>query len=251
MFVRNEDFRSFLRYYPVVSTIIAIHLVLFLWMFLLWPLGGNRIFTYGVGYNLAIAHGQWWRLITPIFMHVQPGHFLFNSFSLVLFGPALEQMLGKVKFTIIYLLTGVLANVATYYVGGLDYSPHLGASGAIYGLFGIYLYMVFFKKELLDHGNAQIITTILVIGLIMTFINSNINVYAHLFGLIAGLALSPIFLYKTRHFHGYYRRRSFVGGDEITFNPNRWQKKRLNPDTKKKIIWGIFIVLVLIGLLIR
>ncbi|MCD8503344.1 MAG: rhomboid family intramembrane serine protease [Bacillaceae bacterium] len=250
MFVRNEDFRTFLRYYPVVSSIIAIHLVLFLWMYLLGPLGGDYIRFYGVGWNLAIAHGQWWRLITPIFMHVQPGHFLFNSFSLVLFGPALEQMLGKFKFVILYLFTGILANVATFYLADLNFF-HLGASGAIYGLFGIYLYMVFFKKELLDHGNAQLITTILVLGLVMTFINDNINVYAHLFGLIAGFALAPIFLYKTRHFHGYYRRRSYGGGDEIAFNPRRWQKKRLSPDTKKKLIWGIFIALVLMGLLIR
>lgn len=248
MFVRNEDFRSFLRYYPVVSSIVALHLILFLWMYLLGPLGGDYILSLGVGYNLAVAHGEWWRLITPIFMHVQPGHFLFNSFSLVLFGPALEQMLGKLRFITVYLITGILANVGTFYVGGLGYNPHLGASGAIFGLFGLYLYMVIFRKDLIDQGNAKVITTILVIGLIMTFINRGINIFAHLFGVIAGASLAPIFLYKVRHFHGYYRRRSYNDGDEISFNPNRWQKRLLSSAVKQKIIWGIFIFLVLIGL---
>lgn len=250
MFVRNEDFRSFLRFYPIVSGIVAIHFVLFLWMYLFSGLGGDIIFLLGVGHNLSVAQGELWRLVTPIFMHAAPAHFIFNSFSLILFGPALEKILGKWRFITVYLLTGILANIATYFIGGLGYSPHLGASGAIFGLFGMYAYMALYRKDLIDQDNSQVVMTILVIGLIMTFVNARINIYAHIFGLIAGIALAPIFLYKLKRYTAS-RYRHVYDNDEITFNPNRWKKRRLTANTKRNIFWIIFAVLVLIGILFR
>lgn len=249
MFIRNESFGSFLRSYPVISGIVTIHLVLFLWMFLFWSLGGQFIFLQGVGHNLSVANGEWWRLITPIFMHHAPGHFIFNSFSLVLFGPELERQLGKGRFIAIYLLTGILANIATFYVGGLGYLPHLGASGAIFGLFGIYAYMALYRKDLIDQGNSQLVMTILVIGLVMTFINSNINIYAHIFGLIAGAALAPIFLYKLKRHVPQYQHVYDKPG--VSFNPNRWKKRRMNASTKRKLLWVVFAILVIIGVIFR
>lgn len=198
LFVRNESFYSFRKNYPVVTVIVAIHLILFIWIRFL-PFG-HYIYQMGVGYNLGIAYGEFWRLITPIFMHVSVGHVLFNSFSLVLFGPALERMLGKGKFTIVYLLSGIVGNIGTYFIGGLNYHLHLGASGALFGLFGIYLYMVVNRKDLIDRANAQIVITILVLGLVMSFINSNINIFAHIFGFVAGAVLAPFFIKKARRY---------------------------------------------------
>lgn len=249
MFVRNEDFGSFLRSYPIVSGIVAIHLILFLWMFLFPSLGGNVLLMLGIGHNLSVAQGELWRLVTPIFMHVSPGHFIFNSFSLVLFGPALERLLGKGRFIGVYLLTGILANVATFFIGGLTYPPHLGASGAIFGLFGVYLYMSLYRKDLIDRDNSQLVMTILVIGLIMTFVNPRINIYAHIFGFIAGAALAPIFLTKVRRYVPQYRH--VFDDDEITFNPNRWKKRRLSPTMKRRLLWAIFAIFVIIGLMFR
>lgn len=249
MFVRNETFGSFIRSYPVVSGIVVIHLILFLWMFMFPSLGGDLIFLLGVGHNISVAQGELWRLVTPIFMHVSPGHFIFNSFSLVLFGPALERLLGRWRFIPVYLLTGILANVATYYIGGLGYSPHLGASGAIFGLFGIYLYMSIYRKDLIDRDNSQLVKTIIIIGLIMTFVNSGINIYAHIFGFVAGVALAPIFLAKVRGYTPQYRH--VFDNEEIRFNPKRWQRRRFNSQTKKKIFWVIFAIIVLIGLFFR
>ena len=190
MFTRTESFQSFLKLYPIISVIVGIHILLWAIMYVPLP-GGRLILEQMVGFNFLIAEGQYWRLLTPIFVHAGFSHMLFNSFSLVLFGPALERMLGKTKFIITYLGTGIIANFATYKIEPLEYS-HVGASGAIFGLFGIYLYLVMMRKDLIDQANSQIIITILVIGLIMTFINSNINVVAHLFGLIGGLLVGPI-----------------------------------------------------------
>lgn len=243
MFIRNESFYTFRKNYPIVTILVAIHLILFIWMNFL-PFG-NTIYQFGVGYNLAVAHGEYWRLVTPIFMHVTVGHVLFNSFSLVLFGPALERMLGKGKFLIVYLLSGIIANIATYYLGGLTFSPHLGASGAIFGLFGVYLYMVVNRRDLIDQTNGQMVVTILVIGLVMTFINSNINIFAHIFGLVAGAVLAPFFLKGARPY--YIQMYTANDPDEISFRPNRHKNKKL----LTKIIWIIFAILVLAGIMFR
>lgn len=69
---------------------------------------------------------------------------------------------------------------------------HAGASGAIFGMFGLYLYLSFFRRDLIDHQSRQVVLVIIVLSLVMTFTGANINVYAHLFGLIAGVALGPI-----------------------------------------------------------
>ncbi len=251
MFVRNEDFRSFIRYYPIISILIGIHILLFVLVNLF---GMFSILRLGVGYNRAIELGEYWRLITPIFLHGGFAHVLFNSFSLYLFGPALEQMLGKAKFLIGYFGAGVIANIATFYLQDSNFS-HVGASGAIFGLFGIYFYMAFYRKELIDQANSQLILMILGIGIVMTFISPNINILGHLFGFIGGAALAPILLIGAKPFinRGIVRVRRTVDSGEIRFKPNRWQRRKIRtgPSGGGKIIWGIFIGLVILGFIAR
>ncbi|WP_368505879.1 rhomboid family intramembrane serine protease [Alkalihalophilus sp. As8PL] len=244
MFIRQESFYSFRKNYPVIFGLLIIHFALFVWMNFL-P-GGQLVRNIGIGYNLAVANGEWWRLITPVFMHLTIGHVVFNSFSLVIFGPALEQMLGKLRFIIFYLSTGIIANIATFYLGGLGYPPHLGASGAIFGLFGLYVYIVLLRKDLIDRANSQLVMTILIIGLVMTFVNSNINVLAHLFGLIGGAAMAPLFLIGVKPYHMYQHMHE---PKEATFNPNRWKNRRRNKKYFMTTFWIVLGLLVVIGLL--
>ncbi|NYE09529.1 membrane associated rhomboid family serine protease [Bacillus niacini] len=196
MFTRTESFREFIRFYPVVSTIIAIHFLLYIFTTL--PLFPNFWFkaTFS-GVNLYIREGEYWRLVTPIFMHGGFTHALFNSFSLVLFGPALERLLGKGKFVLVYLVSGILANVATLMLEPLTY-VHVGSSGAIFGLFGYYISIILFRKHLLSQQNSQIILFICALSLIMTFLQPNINITAHIFGLAGGFLLGAIFYTKKR-----------------------------------------------------
>lgn len=194
MFVRTESFREFIRFYPLITLILIIHLLVHLATTL--PLLPSReIFTLLAGVNLYIIEGEFWRILTPIFVHSGFAHLLFNSFSLVLFGPPLERILGKAKFLLVYLLTGIAANVATLLLEPPTYT-HVGSSGAIFGLFGFYLAISMFRKDLLSKENSQIIITIAVIGVIMTFFQSNINITAHIFGLIAGFFTGRVLLLK-------------------------------------------------------
>jgi len=187
MFIRTESFQEFIRYYPVVSFIIAIQTMLFLLASV--PIFPNSFFTENLsGINLYIWQGEIWRLVTPIFMHIGFSHILFNSFSLILFGPGLERILGKFRFAALYLITGISANIATLLLEPPTYI-HIGASGAIFGLFGMYISLALYQKHLLSKNNRQLITTIVVISIIMTFLQPNINVVAHLFGFLSGFLI--------------------------------------------------------------
>ncbi|WP_182201803.1 rhomboid family intramembrane serine protease [Paraliobacillus salinarum] len=252
MFFRTESFRDFIRFYPIVTGIIAIQLVIWLLTSFSNTLAELIIFEWGGGWNLAIASGQYWRLFTSIFIHSPDSfsHVLFNSFSLVLFGPAIEQMVGKWKFLFIYLFTGIAGNVFTFLIEPNSMYLHYGASGAVYGLIGLYIYMTFFRKDLIDPSSSQIIVIISIIGLLMTFVRPGINIYAHLFGFIAGIALGPIMLTKAKAYSPWRNRRPKRDPNEVNFDPNRWKKRKIvSSKNRANIIWGIIIALVILGFL--
>jgi rhomboid protease GluP len=237
MFFRTESFQQFIRYYPIVTAIIVIQ-VLFLLATTLPLFPSNWVFENLAGINLFVAEGEVWRLVTPIFLHSGFAHLLFNSFSLVLFGPPLEQMLGKTKFLLVYLAGGILANIATYFLHPLTYT-HVGSSGAIFALFGYYVSIILFKKHMLSQQNSQIILSITAIGLIMTFLQPNINVTAHVFGLLSGLLIGALF---------YYDKNTKIN------IPRPSGRNRVNINSvppKTLFIWGILLILALVGLLSR
>src|SRR5689334_14459251 len=111
-------------------------------IFILMALAGGStneltLLAFGVKHNDEIARGQWWRFITPIFIHIGLLHLLFNSYALWVIGPQVEKLYGPARFVILYLLTGIAGVWGSYY-----YHPDIisaGASGAIFGLFGILL----------------------------------------------------------------------------------------------------------------
>ncbi|QQZ09166.1 rhomboid family intramembrane serine protease [Heyndrickxia vini] len=191
MFIRNEGFFQYIKSYPIISMIILLQVLLFIMNFI--PFVPHKyIFQCLSGVNLYIADGQYWRLITPIFVHASFTHLLFNSFSLLIFGPFLERLVGKMMFCALYLICGVLGNIATFFLLPLTYS-HVGASGAIFGLFGIYLAMFVLKKHVLTMSIKQVIIPIVVIALIMTFLEPNVNIISHIFGILSGYLIGIIY----------------------------------------------------------
>ncbi|WP_444684644.1 rhomboid family intramembrane serine protease [Alkalicoccus luteus] len=236
MFLRNESFGEYIRSYPMISILLSINVFFYIWTGLFTFLGGQEIYLLGIGFNPAIWAGEWWRLVTPIFLHASLLHVGFNSFALFLFGPALERLLGGPKFLFIYLGTGILANIVYLFIGS-PVTAHLGASGAVFGLFGLYVYMVLLRKDLISHMNAQTILVITGIGVVMTFVNPNINIIAHIFGLISGALLGPIVLSRVTS-ADYFRQREVHDPDEIGFDPDRWKKKEAFKKKKWLYIGG-------------
>src|SRR5699024_8168422 len=149
---------------PVVTVIVIINFVLWGMYKVLGLEIGFDIYNWGLGHNPSVTAGDYHRLITPIFLHADLPHVAFNSFATILFAPALELMIGKIKFNLFYLAIGIIGNVVTYIIISITEIPHECSSGAIYVLFGIFSFMVYLRKRLIDTGSAQMITVIFVIG---------------------------------------------------------------------------------------
>lgn len=200
MFIRNERLSEFTRWYPVVTALVIVHVITYL--LTIFPfLPNSWMFRMFAGTNLYIELGEWWRLITPIFLHNGFGHFIFNTFSLVIFAPPLERALGKGRFILTYLGTGILANIMTFFAESPTYS-HVGSSGAIYGLLGVYLAVILFAKHLIPRHSSQTVLPILALGFIMTFIQPQINIIAHVGGCIIGLAFGYFWIQRNKlHFY--------------------------------------------------
>ena len=194
MFNRTENFKQYIKLYPVVSTLLTINIAIHL--LTLAPIFGTQLFNFGVHFNLLISEGEYWRLVTPIFLHASFAHLLFNMFSLYIFGPELEQLAGKARFLTIYVLAGLVGNVATYLMHDWNYMS-VGASGAIYGIFGAFAALVYYTRNFMPQLK-QIIIPIIVIGIIMTFLQPQINVTAHIAGLVTGFILGMVYFHPKR-----------------------------------------------------
>ena len=139
--------------------------------------------NFGVRRPDLIAQGQWWRLVTPNFLHLGVMHLMFNSLALYQIGPLAEELYGSQKFLFIYLGTGIISNIASFVFG----IRGAGASGAIFGLIGL---LVVYGYRLGGAGGRGLAKQMLIwagAGMIYGFILHADNV-AHAGGFIAGAA---------------------------------------------------------------
>ncbi len=143
---------------------------------------------YGNGTLAGVAHGEWWRLLTAAFLHYGPLHLALNMYSLYFAGTLLEHVIGRWRFVLLYLASGVAGSA-----GALWLSPNaitVGASGAIFGILGA-LFVLERSRHIATGGQ---VAGLIVLNLILTFAISNISVGGHLGGLVAGVALMWLLL---------------------------------------------------------
>jgi membrane associated rhomboid family serine protease len=145
-----------------------------------------------VGHVGGVADGEYWRLLTAAFLHASILHILFNMYALAIFGPMLEQAMGYVRFLAIYLTTAIASSVTVYWLSPV-HQPTLGASGAIFGLFGASFAVL--RKRGLD---LSPLFMLLAINLFITFALPNISWQGHIGGLVCGLVLGGVVAYAPR-----------------------------------------------------
>ncbi|NEC64201.1 rhomboid family intramembrane serine protease [Streptomyces sp. SID9727] len=144
---------------------------------------GRANFFYG-GPPEGIAEGQWYRLVTSMFLHQEVWHIAFNMLGLWWLGGPLEAKLGRVRFLALYLLSGLAGGALTYWLAAPN-QPSLGASGAIYGLLGATAVLM----RRLNYDMRPVIA-IFALNLIITFNPwGGIAWQAHVGGLIAGVLI--------------------------------------------------------------
>jgi membrane associated rhomboid family serine protease len=150
--------------------------------------------------GLDVAAGQWYRLITCGFLHVSVLHILFNMWALWVVGPLLEGVFGRIRFTALYFVSLLCGSAASYLFGDPRVAA-LGASGAIFGLFGA-LFVVARRMR----WNAGGIVALIVINLLLPFFMPNIDWHAHVGGLVGGAAAAAVMAYAPQR----WRRQAAV-----------------------------------------
>jgi rhomboid protease GluP len=152
-------------------------------------LGFDPIIVYGAKENTLIAHGQVWRLLTAIFIHGNVLHFLFNAYALYYLGRQVETFSGSLRFSLVFLLAGISGTVTSML---LNRFPSVGASGAIFGLIGAEVVFLYRHREMLGQRGRGALQNIALIAALNLFfgLRGGIDNWAHLGGLVGGLALS-------------------------------------------------------------
>ncbi|MEW2114447.1 rhomboid family intramembrane serine protease [Streptomyces sp. NPDC005474] len=145
-----------------------------------------------------VAEGQWYLLFTSMFAHQAVWHIGFNMLSLWWLGGPLEAVLGRVRYLALYIVSGLAGSALTYVLAAPS-SGSLGASGAIFGLFGATAVLM---RRL--NRDMRPIIALLVINLIFTFGMSNIAWQAHIGGLVAGVVIGYAMVHAPRE------RRSLI-----------------------------------------
>jgi membrane associated rhomboid family serine protease len=213
---------------PYIFTVVLLVTNLFVFM-LMWSSSGMSsqvlwsgfpepvLEAYGAKLNYLInaPNYQWWRFITPMFVHINLPHILVNMYSLWIVGPYVEKLYGSAKFVVFWVVTGIAGVVASYLTvqpalatgafGRFLFKsadvPSAGASGALFGLVGVlFVFGIKFRHELPEgfkraFGTGMI--PIIVINLFIGFIGRGfIDNAAHLGGLLSGAALAAVVEYR-------------------------------------------------------
>jgi rhomboid protease GluP len=203
------------------ATFTIIFLVLNICIFILETLSGGAenpgtLIAYGAKVNELInTQGEWWRFVTPIFLHGSWLHLLFNMYGLWAIGPYVEKLYGSARFVVFWVLTGIAGVVASYlsvrpdmqvssigrFLFKADDMPSVGASGALFGLVGVlFVFGIKFRRELPEGFKRAFGTGMLPVIMINLFIGflgrGLIDNAAHLGGLVSGALLALVFGYK-------------------------------------------------------
>jgi rhomboid protease GluP len=187
---QNRDSISLLKKIPTTFGLIGVTVLVFIGQVVVTNLTGRDLVAqFGMKENGAIAAGEIWRLITPVFVHAGIPHIFVNMYSLYALGPAVERIFGSQRMLVIYLLSGISGVILSF-----GFSPHasVGASGAIFGLLGALGTFIYRHRDRLGPvGRLQlrqiVMVTLLNLGLGLLPMVDN---WGHLGGLLAGIALT-------------------------------------------------------------
>jgi hypothetical protein len=135
----------------------------------------------------AIAHGEWWRLLTSTLLHGSILHLLFNMYALYWLGPQLERSLGHMRFAALYALSALGGSVASYWFSDLR-TVSVGASGAIFGLITA---TIVIGREM--RTDVSQLVVLLGLNVVIGFLQPGIDWRAHFGGAVTGAAIAFIY----------------------------------------------------------
>ncbi|MEU8757848.1 rhomboid family intramembrane serine protease [Streptomyces sp. NPDC048659] len=182
----------------VTKVLIAVNLALFILVQVLGDRFTDRLVMIGHAYNpllgevVGVADGQWYRLLTSAFLHQEIPHFLFNMIGLWVIGGIVEPELGRVRYALVCLLSGLSGSVLVYLVDAPN-QPSLGASGIVYGLIGAWVVLA--RRRRYD---MRPVFLFVALSLLLTFTRPGISWEAHIGGLVGGALLTYAMVHAPR-----------------------------------------------------
>ena len=182
-------------------SLIVINVIVFLILTLLGDTGdGLFMLQYGAMYEPYITQGhEYYRLVTSIFLHFGIEHLLNNMVMLGALGWNLELETGKIRFLIIYFVSGIGGNLLSLFWNQMQgqYTVSAGASGAIFGLMGALVYVVIANRGRLGRLSGRGMLIMVILSLYFGFTSSGVDNIAHVGGLVCGF-ISAVILYRKK-----------------------------------------------------
>lgn len=150
----------------------------------------EKLLLLGANYGPLVKEGEIYRLIACMFLHAGIIHIALNMYSLYIIGPKVEDFFGKWKYLIIYFLSGLSSSLLSIALGTDTVS--VGASGAIFGLFGSLIYFGYSYRGYIGSMIKSQMITIVIYNLLMGFFIPGIDMWGHIGGLIGGLLVASM-----------------------------------------------------------
>ena len=167
---------------PIITyVLIALCILVFIADFV----ANGALTALGLNFGPLVKQGQWWRIITCMFLHAGLIHLGLNMYSLFIVGPRVEDFFGKWKFLLIYFISGISGSLLSIGLNG-DVAS-VGASGAIFGLFGALVYFGYTYRGYIGTIIKSQIVPIVIYNLLMGLFIPGIDMWGHVGGLIGGI----------------------------------------------------------------
>jgi membrane associated rhomboid family serine protease len=144
---------------------------------------GGKLFSDWALQGLAVSNGDWWRLVTAMFLHGSLLHLMFNMLALYWLGTIIEQALGTPRFLLVYFVSGLAGSAGALWLSSA-FAVTVGASGAIFGMIGALLILEYLSTGSLM-GQAMML---ILVNMALTFAVPGISIGGHVGGLAAGIA---------------------------------------------------------------
>ena len=149
----------------------------------------NTLLAMGAKTNSAVQAGDWWRLITPIFLHIGVLHILTNGFTLYFVGTMLEPLIGNTRFFTIFMLSGITGNLASFAFGANN-AISAGASTSLFGLFAAFIALAVIYRE--NHFMSELGRTfaaLIILNLVLDLTMAGVDIWGHIGGALGGFLL--------------------------------------------------------------
>ncbi len=202
----NEEQKVARNSKPTVTyTFIGVLIAAFLWVtFQGGTTDSFNLIKWGGKFNPLIYAGEWWRFISPIFLHSGLIHLASNAVMLYIVGAWAERIYGKWRYALILIIGGICGNIASF---ALNMNLSIGASTAVFAVMGALLYLVVLKPNVYAKTIGVSIASLVAVNLLLDVFSSQIDIAGHIGGLVGGFLLAGALSLPNQFLH--WRRLAY------------------------------------------